>query len=245
MIRVLTRIRRPDPQGAGQAVDHTAFVPILASLSRGGSSMLPDIADDLSRYVADLTDIDPDRLGRDEALAFWLNLYNAGALRLAAEASAAGLATILRVPGGFHRPLVTIGNERLSLDAIEHAKIRRFGDPRIHGALVCGSVSCPTLRSVPYQGTDLDRQLDDQMRTFLASGAATLKARILMLSRVFRWYGGDFVRPNRMPVFLPVSRRAVATSLIRWLPIELAGAVTAGVTIGYQPYDWGLRCTVA
>jgi hypothetical protein len=57
--------------------------------------------------------------------------------------------SVLRMPGAFSAPFVTVAGERLSLDAIEHAKIRRFADPRIHAALVCGSVSCPTLRPPP------------------------------------------------------------------------------------------------
>ncbi len=177
-------------------------------------------------------------------MAFWLNLYNAGALRLTATAADASAPSVLRVPGGFDRPFVEVDGERLSLDAIEHAKVRRFGDPRIHGALVCGSVSCPTLRSTPYLGADLDRQLDDQMRWFLASGGAVTGVESVMLSRVFLWYGPDFVRPTRMPAFLPTPRRAVASSLVPWLSSEVAAAVTSGSRIEFQPYDWGLRCAV-
>ena len=49
---------------------------------------------------------------------------------------------------------------RGDLDDIEHGKVRRFGDPRIHSALVCGSVSCPTLRFEPYEGDRLDASAD-------------------------------------------------------------------------------------
>lgn len=39
--------------------------------------------------------VDPDRLHRDEALAFWINLYNAGALIVAGEALGAGKDSVL------------------------------------------------------------------------------------------------------------------------------------------------------
>ena len=57
-------------------------------------------------------------------------------------------------PGAFDAPWAMVGGESLSLNDIEHGKIRRFRDPRIHAALVCGSVSCPTLRYEPF-GEDL------------------------------------------------------------------------------------------
>ena len=85
-----------------------------------------------------------------ERLAFWLNLYNAGALALAADTLSAGENTVLRIPGAFDAPWAMVGGESLSLNDIEHGKIRRFGDPRIHAALVCGSASCPTLRYEPF-----------------------------------------------------------------------------------------------
>ena len=110
----------------------------------------------------------------------------------------------LRVPGAFNVSWVTVGRESLTLTDIEHGKIRRFGDPRIHAALVCGSVSCPTLRHQPYQG-DIDEQLDDQMRSFLAIGGAVVDRDngTLRLSRVLLWYGRDLVAPRRMPTLLP------------------------------------------
>lgn len=244
MTRVLTQVRRPAPAGGGETVDHSGLAPILKDLSLSGDQGLADLGSGLDRYIAQLADRRPDEFTRPEALAFWINLYNAGALRVAAKASAGSRESVLRVPGAFDRPFVEVDGERLSLDAIEHAKVRRFGDPRIHAALVCGSVSCPTLRSTPYRGADLDGQLDDQMRWFLASGGAVATAESLMLSRVFLWFGADFVRPRRMPSLLPAGRRSVAAALAPWMPPDTAAAITPGRQIDFQPYDWGLRCAV-
>ncbi len=134
-----------------------------------------------------------------------------------------------------------IAGEALSLDDIEHGKVRRFGDPRIHAALVCGSVSCPTLRSEPYDGARLHDQLEDQMSRFLASGAAVPDppARKVTLSRVFLWYGADFTRPYRMPTLLAAR---LADPMVGALPGRLDRQNPSGV--GFQPYDWALRCAV-
>jgi hypothetical protein len=136
----------------------------------------------------------------------------------------------------------------MSIDDIEHGKIRRFGDPRIHGALVCGSVSCPTLRNEPFSGVLLDKQLDDQMRTFLASGGARLDetTNTLHLSRVLMWYGGDFARPQRMPTLRPVRASRISMGIVPWLdPLHAAYVIVEQPKVVFSPYDWGLGCSVA
>lgn len=136
----------------------------------------------------------------------------------------------------------------MSLDDIEHGKIRRFGDPRIHGSLVCGSVSCPTLRNEPFTGALLDKQLDDQMRSFLASGGARLDraSSILHLSKILHWYGGDFVRPQRMPTMIPVAFSSTSLAITPWLePLDAAYVIVEKPKVVFAPYDWGLGCSVA
>lgn len=224
------------------------LVEPLRRLDQQGLSSLDETDASLRAYLDQASDALPDELSGDEALAFWINVYNAAALLLAAETRRRGDPTVLRVRGGFQRPAVTVQGESLSLDAIEHAKVRRFGDPRIHAALVCGSVSCPSLRPEPYEGSGLDESLDDQLRLMLAQGGATPDqgAGRLSLSRIFKWYGADFVRPQGMPTFLPVTGRSVAAALTPWLDEEVAGWVReTRPTVEYLPYDWGLACRVA
>ena len=240
------RVRRPAPKGSG-VVDHGELAPVLADLETSGVPGLATHRRALSEYRNSLQQVDPDQLSPREALAFWMNLYNAGALDLAAEAATAGDSSVLRVPGGFQRQWAQVAGEQLSLDDIEHGKIRRFGDPRIHGGLVCGSASCPTLRYEPFSGSALDDQLEEQMGTFLAGGGAVrdTAANTLYLSRIFLWYGADFTRPNRMPTILPARKRAVLDALGRWLEPEIeTWRVTAGPTVKFQPYDWSLACAI-
>lgn len=241
------RLRRPNPRGNGEVV-HDALGEVLLALRSGGVPALVPMRERILAYRDAMALIDPDHLDRPEALAYWLNLYNAGALDLAATTYARSEASVLRVPGAFAHPWVTVAGEPLSLDGIEHGKIRHFGDPRIHGALVCGSASCPTLRYEPYDGSTLDTQLDDQLTAFLAGGGAVADehAATLRLSRVFLWYGADFVRPHAMPAWLPASRRAVATAIEPWLPTDVADWVRERrPSVAFQPYDWSLACAVA
>ena len=243
------RVRRPRPTAAqrSEPIDHALLGRVLADLRQDGVTALPRHRHTLEGYRGQLEAIDPDSLTPNGALAYWTNLYNAGALHLAAEAATRSEATVLRVPGGFRRPWARVAAEDLSLDAIEHGKIRRFGDPRIHGGLVCGSVSCPTLRYEPFTDEDLDDQLDEQMRSFLSGGGAVRDeaAGHLYLSRIFLWFGGDFTRPRRMPTLLPARKEAVADALGTWLDAATESwRLATGPTIAFQPYDWALACAI-
>jgi len=150
-------------------------------------------------------------------------------------------------PGAFDTTWATIAGEQLSLNDIEHGKIRGFGDPKIHAALVCGSVSSPTLRYEPL-GNPTSPQLDEQMRSFLHGGGAAVDrgSGTLRLSRVFLWYGGDFVRSASMPTSSPARRHDVAKPVSRWLADDDAGWVPAPrPEVEDAPYDWGLACSIA
>lgn len=241
IVKVLLTTSRPMPLGT-ESYDHSALKPVLSELEAKGLAGVVEARGELTTYLKGVADVDPNLLNPSQALAFWINLYNAGVIELAIDALEDGRGSVLGVPGGFSRPTVDVKGERLSLDAIEHGKVRRFKDPRIHGALVCGSLSCPTLQADPYEGDDLDTQLDNQMRAFLGGGGAVAgeEARQLALSRIFLWYGPDFVRPRNMPAFLPVSKARLRSSIEPWLSPDLAERDQ----VVFQSYDWSLACTI-
>ena len=88
--------------------------------------------------------------------------------------------------------------EPIALDTIEHKQLRgTFDEPRIHVALVCAAMSCPTLRDEPFTAERLDAQLTDQGKKFFAEET---KFRIdreggaVHLSSIFKWFAEDFVQ---------------------------------------------------
>jgi hypothetical protein len=237
----------PDPHST-VTVDHSPLGNALDAFVDSGIASLKDSAAALEDYRDSMERIDPDNLGPEEALAFWLNLYNAGALRAAGLAYDENMGSVLRVPGTFSSPWATIVDTALSLDDIEHGKIRRFGDPRIHGALVCGSASCPTLRPEPYTGEALNGQLDDQLRYFIShgGGALTRPDNTVRLSSVFKWYGHDFTSPHSMPNLSPANTGRLRDTIAYWFSPDEAQYIWAHQpTVEFMPYDWGLGCSVA
>ncbi|NNC92660.1 MAG: DUF547 domain-containing protein [Acidimicrobiia bacterium] len=244
VVRAL-RTSKPRSLGTARSPGTGELGTILSEVRRHGARALTGLLDELDEFTIDQSHVNPSELTHEGGLAYWLNLYNAGALTLAGEAFATGERSVLRLPGAFTRPFVIVQGESLSLNDIEHGKIRRFKDPRIHAALVCGSASCPTLRHEPYEAVELDAQLDDQTRSFLETGGAVRENDELWLSRVFLWYGGDFVRPRRMPTFVPAPGRQIAAAVRPWLPDDQQRWLGSGNRrIRFQAYDWSLACSV-
>ena len=58
------------------------------------------------------------------------------------------------------RTIVLVHGWKLSHRPFEHAILRRmFRDPRLHYAINCASLGCPSLRQSAFTGADLEAQL--------------------------------------------------------------------------------------
>jgi hypothetical protein len=143
---------------------------------------------------------------REERLAFYINAYNILTIRLILDNwpvdSIKDIGNFLRGP--WDRVVLENGDGRLTLDGIEKDILRPMGEPRIHFAINCASVSCPDLRREPYEAAILDRQLDDQARGFLANAGKGLVASgdRIRVSRIFDWYEDDFETPDGVDGFI-------------------------------------------
>ena len=115
----------------------------------------------------------------------------------------------------------------MSLDELEHDILRKLGEPRIHFAIVCASVSCPDLRREPYTAALLEVQLEEQVRGFLANEAKGLRleGRQARVSKIFDWFAEDFSGVG-----------GVAAFIRRYRPLPAAVAVEADLD-----YDWSVN----
>jgi len=196
-------------------------------------------SDGWKRLIANVDATNPDVLAtRNEKLAFWINVYNILAIDLVVRNqpvdSIRDIGRLFRPV--WDRPAGRVGRRRVTLDEIEHETLRPMGEPRIHVALVCASVSCPPLRRSAWQAADLDAQLDAAWRGWMADPATGLRvdreSRTFYLSRVFDWFEADFEPAGGVLAFvepyLPPDDR-------RWL------ARYPGPRIRYLRYDWDLN----
>jgi hypothetical protein len=159
---------------------------------------------DFQRYLELLSDAQPASLSAADALALWINAYNAYTIQLinrhGERKSIRNINKTLglfSIKGPWKERLAKVAGKVWTLDEIEHEVIRtRFSEPRIHFALVCAALGCPPLRSEAYSGEELEAQLDDQANKFLVKSPTKNRVdtdeRVVHLSRIFDWYRDDF-----------------------------------------------------
>lgn len=161
------------------------------------------------RYIRSIQATSPQSLpeqfaGRQEALAYYLNAYNAqvfkGVLARGPEDRSVWRGLISGY-GFFVRMSIKVGGARMSLKSLEDKVIRaQFQDPRVHAALNCASLGCPRLSRVAFEPARLDEQLDAAMREFVTSPRHCKRddaRHVVTLSRIFDWFSEDFLAYER------------------------------------------------
>ncbi len=187
------------------------------------------------KYVDAIAEFDAETLTTDEErLAFWLNAYNALAMKSVVD----GI-TPVSMTGRFkffrtneHR----VAGRSLDLQSIRDDILRKLGDPRVHFALVPAAYSSPKLRSEAYRADELDRQLDANARDFLNDkrknrySGVTLKAKV---SKIFEEFAEDF----------GADERAVLTYIAQFVDAEDTAAKLKRGTykIDYMEFDYSIN----
>jgi len=190
-----------------------------------------------SAVLTRLEQFDPKELrNRDDKLAFWINVYNIGAIKLALDHEGINSLNEIGPNKGavWKMRSLRVGGNSYSLDEVENKILRKFSEPRIHFAIVCASVSCPDLRAESYQPKKLAQQLDKQTRAFLSNDKKGLRIdsanKKLVVTKIFEWFAADFGGKTGIKSFLARYTRGSAASK-QWNDYSLA----------YFDYDWSLN----
>ena len=130
-------------------------------------------------------------------------------------------------------------NETLSLDELEHQRIRPvFREPRVHVALVCAARSCPAIRPEAYFGDRIDAQLQDQAKQF-ANDPKYVDfdpvTETVNLSPILRWYGEDW---DDVGGYLKWLGELVSDGDLR---TRLLAADAGSIKTTFNSYDWTLN----
>lgn len=192
----------------------------------------------LDRLRQQMAAVDVGALSRPEQLAYWINLYNVSVVGVVVDNypvdSIRDISTdpIVRL-NVFKKPSVKVKSGTLSLDDVEHKKIREpFKDPRIHFAINCAAESCPPIRPEPFVGARLDQQLDDQARKFL-NATVHLEGDVLRVTKIMDWFKDDFEQWGGGTI----------PFLKKYLPPDKVKKIgtTKGIEIEYDDYSWKLN----
>jgi hypothetical protein len=201
----------------------------------------------LDDYIVALSRVEPSRLQRNEAFAYWANLYNAITLKVVIERypvksirdiKSDGLFDPKAYIGPWRTKRVTVEGRQLSLDDIEHEIMRpTFKDPRVHYAVNCASFGCPNLLPKAWLSATLESDLDAAARDFVnhSRGAAVLPGNKLRVSSIYKWFREDFGNTDA----------GVIAHLKKYARPELARQLEQVTSVAEDHYDWSLNGIVS
>jgi hypothetical protein len=153
-----------------------------------------------AKLIESLSAYDTSNLAGNEKLAFYINTYNIFAIKLVIDHQPRN--SIKDIGSWFNpvwqKPVGVLAGKMVSLDKIEHKVLRKMGEPRIHFAIVCASLSCPDLRTEAYSAERIEHQLDEQTKSFLANEQKGLRidGKTVYVSKIFDWFSQDFDPSN-------------------------------------------------
>ena len=193
----------------------------------------------IDEFLAGVAKTDLSKVDAHAKLAFYINAYNAKTLALVVEhvlgrgkggADLAGVLEVKKAKGFdfFKEKTVIVGGDLLSLDELE-GRGRKLGDPRIHFAVNCASVSCPALLNRAWKPETLDADLTTATKTYLASehGSRIIDG-LLHVTKLFEWYVQDWG-----------SKENVRSFLQHYAPDRAKDFLDR--SWGYLDYDWNLN----
>jgi hypothetical protein len=206
-----------DPNAASAVAFHNKCAGILKSfVDENGMVDYKTLSRkrlDLKSLFDDFDQLDPNeynKWSKEDKIALWINASNIQMLDIIARNYPVkpisrfhsvlwGPKSVRHIEGKWTKYKFLVMDEVFTLSEIEERFFRKeFQEPRVFLALTRASLSSPPLRNEPYYGYKLYKQLDEQVRKFLANPLAFSidkeKGKVY-LSALFQktWCGGQFV----------------------------------------------------
>lgn len=163
----------------------------------------------------------------DKRLAYYLDTYNALAMRQVVDFGNPDALRGLTWLRFFRLSRIRVSGERMSLHKLENEYIRSEGDPRIHFALNCMAVSCPRLPRKPFRAVTLDQDLDRLTREFFAQPRnlhVDHENQAIRVSEILDFFTKDFL--------------AVAPTLVAYVNRYTAIEIPSHYNVEFIEYDW-------
>jgi len=204
-----SRWEKNDPANK-QKIDHSAWdaflkkyivAPHSSGINRVNyATVAPEDRTALANYVKSLESVAVSGYSRAEQRAYWINLYNAKTVELIlTRFPVKSIRDINISPGLFSSgpwgaKLMTVEDEKLALDDIEHRILRPiWKDNRIHYAVNCASLGCPNLQPAAYTSENAEALLEKGAREYVnhPRGIVISNGK-LHVSSIYVWFQEDF-----------------------------------------------------
>ncbi|MCL5128978.1 MULTISPECIES: DUF547 domain-containing protein [unclassified Algibacter] len=183
----------------------------------------------LLSYIQDLNLIYSDdsfkSLSKEEALAFWINAYNAMTVDLILRNYP--IKSIKDIDKPWDQRYWKLGEKWFNLNDIEHEILRKMDEPRIHFAIVCASVSCPKLQNTAFTASNIETQLTYATKEFLSDPERNeISENSIKISKIFQWFSKDFKKNGDLIDFLN-----------QYSDVE----ISAKAKKSFKDYNWNLN----
>jgi len=172
-------------------------------------------------------------------MAFWINLYNALTVQVVLDHFPVESIRDIKIsPGLFSfgpwgKLLVSVEDEEISLNDIEHRILRPvWRDPRIHYAVNCASIGCPSLDVRAYTADTIDARLDQAARAYVNDPrGVTIKNGRVSVSKIYDWFIDDFGGKEK----------TVLRHLTQYSTPDLAAKLKEIGKLSDEHYDWSIN----
>ena len=196
----------------------------------------------LRGYIGDLGAVNPDTLSRNEAIAFYANLYNALTIDLIIQnypldsirkAKTYNGKKVSGFTGPWKKVTTTINGQSVSLDDIEHKILRvKYPAPYVHYMVNCASVGCPNLLDRAWEADSYEALRKEAAAAYINSPrGVVITSKGLKVSSIFKWFKDDFGG----------SKENVLRHIRQYADSDLAAAIDSGATIVDYDYDWSVN----
>lgn len=192
---------------------------------------------------------------KPQRMAFLINAYNGFTLELILQNYPTK--SIKDIGGTFDnrwkRKFFKLFGQDSYLDKIEHETLRKPGayhEPRVHFALNCASIGCPSLREEAFTADKLDKQLEEQAVRFLSDRSRNryeVKSEKLEVSMIFKWFKEDWESgykgfDNKTPAIK--SREDYFARYAKQLadaPADQQKIADGKAAVSFLDYDWSIN----
>lgn len=212
-----------------------------------------------------------EKFSTQEKKAFWLNAYNALAVKLVLDhypikGSIADYPSdsIRQIPNTWEAVSVKILGKEQTLYTIAHDILRREHDCRTHFGIVPAARGGSALQNQAFEPKTVDAKLDELTNLYLSKQEnlnCNLVKFTINVSRIFKWFPLDFMssKPDANPPMpktdasspapktdlsfsLPKDDDVVRDYVTQFLPKETRAKLQGKeMMINYIPYDWSLN----
>lgn len=180
----------------------------------------------LSAYLKELAAMTPTKeWSRNATLAYWINTYNAYTVKLIVDNYPTKSIKDINDPWG--KKFITLAGAKYSLEGIENEILRKMNEPRIHFAINCASVSCPSLLNEAFTEAKIEQQLKNVTKSFVNDKTKNnITASKIEVSKIFDWFAADFKSKG---------------GVIDFLNLYSSTKISDKAQVAFKEYNWNLN----